>query len=67
MSPQELHEKDNTTMEVLAVIGIIILVAILFVAGGLSGHLSDAIGRAFSFLADGCMKWVGACFGLYSF
>ena len=49
-------------MEVLAVIGVIILAAILFVAGGLSGHLIDAIGRAFSFLADGCMKWVGCLF-----
>ncbi len=51
-------------MEILVIIGILILLIILFVFGGLSGHALDLLGKSISFLTDGCMNWVGCLFAI---
>ena len=46
-------------MEILVIIGLLVLLIILFVFGGLSGHVLDLLGKTISFLTDGCMNWIG--------
>ena len=51
-------------MEILVIIVLLLLLPLLFVFGGLSGHALDLFGKIISFLADGCMKWVGCLFAI---
>ena len=49
-------------MEILAIIGIIILILILFTGGGILGWLLKGIGSVFELLLDGwgsCLRVIG--------
>jgi hypothetical protein len=48
-------------MEILAVIGILAIIAIVFTGGGLLGWVLKAIGEIIGFLSDGC----GSCLQVF--
>lgn len=49
-------------MELLALLGLIILIGFIFVGGGLLGHIINLIGCVFNFLWDGCSSSIGCLF-----
>jgi hypothetical protein len=52
-------------MELLAVIGIIALIAIIFTCGGLLGWCFELLKGVFSFLSQGCGSCIGAIIWLF--
>jgi hypothetical protein len=46
-------------MEILILIILIILVPVLFIGGGVLGHIIDGFSWVISFLIDGCMRTTG--------
>ena len=52
-------------MTILTIIGLIVLIALLFVGGGLLGWLIKGVGAIFSFLMDGCGSTLGCLFWIF--
>ena len=46
-------------MTILAIIGVVVLIVLLFVGGGLLGWLIKGIEMIFSFLSEGCSHTLG--------
>lgn len=49
-------------MEILAVIGIIALIALIFFGGGILGWILQAVGYVFEKLFEGCQTTFGCLF-----
>ena len=49
-------------MEILAVIGILLVILIVFIGGGLLGWVLKGLGVVFDFLWDGCSTSLGCLF-----
>ena len=49
----------------LTIIGIIVLIALLFVGGGLLGWLIKGVEVVFSFLMDGCSNTLGCLLWIF--
>ncbi|MBO7137471.1 MAG: hypothetical protein J6V92_03280 [Bacteroidaceae bacterium] len=49
-------------MEILAVIGILLVILMVFIGGGLLGWVLKGLGVVFDFLWDGCSTSLGCLF-----
>lgn len=46
-------------MEILAIIGVITIIVLIFTGGGLLGHLFNLLAKVYSWIEDGCASSTG--------
>ena len=63
INPKELIKQEQMT--ILAIIGVVVLIILLFVGGGLLGWVIKGLEVVFNFLLEGCSHTLGCLFWIF--